>query len=157
MKVTILCENNISSPVPRGLMGEHGLAFFLEGEKNTLFDTGGGMSLAHNAQVMGKDLASVDRIVLSHGHYDHTAGLDIALQKAGREIPVHVHPDAFKNKIAVMEAGGNRVELSIGMQKSRKDYEAMGARFIHTGGFDRIDEKTVLISDIEHPRRMEEL
>ena len=87
---------------------------------------------------------------MSHGHYDHTAGLGVALEKAGRETPVYIHPDAFKDKAAVIEMNGQKIEVAIGMQKVREEYEAMGARFIHTAGFERLNEDISLISDIEH-------
>ena len=75
VKVTTLCEN--SAPAPsRGVMGEHGMSMLLEaGGKRILFDTGGGLSLLHNARRLNVDLGGLDGLVLSHGHYDHTGGL----------------------------------------------------------------------------------
>jgi len=55
------------------LLGEHGLAMLIErGRETYLFDTGQGQTLFHNAISLGKDLRKVNKIFLSHGHYDHT-------------------------------------------------------------------------------------
>ena len=72
MKVTILAENNAVSPFE----AEYGLSLLLEhGNLQLLFDTGAGTVLAGNCELMKKDLSSLDGIILSHGHSDHTGGL----------------------------------------------------------------------------------
>ncbi|MGB9624326.1 MAG: MBL fold metallo-hydrolase [Phycisphaerae bacterium] len=77
LSITVLVENTANQ---RGLLAEHGLAFWIEaGGRRILFDTGQGMALAHNAGKLGIDLSTVDDIALSHGHYDHTGGLSAAL------------------------------------------------------------------------------
>jgi 7,8-dihydropterin-6-yl-methyl-4-(beta-D-ribofuranosyl)aminobenzene 5'-phosphate synthase len=46
--------------------------------------------------VLGIDLNTIQAIVLSHGHTDHTHGLDGFLDKLGkRRMPILLHPDAF--------------------------------------------------------------
>jgi 7,8-dihydropterin-6-yl-methyl-4-(beta-D-ribofuranosyl)aminobenzene 5'-phosphate synthase len=50
----------------------------------------------HNLAVLGIDLNTIQAIVLSHGHTDHTHGLDGILDKLGkRRMPILLHPDAF--------------------------------------------------------------
>jgi len=72
-RVTVLCENTV--PVP-GLIGEHGFAALIESPNGTiLFDTGQGFGLIANANRLKKDLKQVDKLVLSHGHFDHGDGL----------------------------------------------------------------------------------
>jgi len=96
--VTTMVENSVSMGV--GLIAEHGLAFLIKSDDHTLlFDTGQGMALAHNAGVMNIDLKSVDTLVLSHGHYDHTGGIRnlLSLEKPFRMV---AHPDAFSPKLA---------------------------------------------------------
>ena len=123
MKVTILCENSVTQTVPRGLIGEHGLSYLIEEKHKTLYDTGQSSALLHNARLLGKDLRSVDRIILSHGHYDHTGGLKDVLSIIDNDIPVHVHPDAFKNRIAFIPLPGNNIEIPIGIPCTKKEYE----------------------------------
>ena len=73
-KVTVLCENTAGVPIK--ILGEHGLSILIErGEDRLLFDTGQGMSLFPNASQLGKELSGVNRVALSHGHFDHTGGL----------------------------------------------------------------------------------
>jgi 7,8-dihydropterin-6-yl-methyl-4-(beta-D-ribofuranosyl)aminobenzene 5'-phosphate synthase len=122
---TVLCENTAGFPFK--VMGEHGLSILIErGEQNTLFDTGQGVGLVSNAACMGKDLASVDSVVLSHGHYDHTGGLRDFLE-AGGPATVFAHPDALEPKFAQM--GPDTPPLSVGMPFSREELEGKGARF----------------------------
>jgi 7,8-dihydropterin-6-yl-methyl-4-(beta-D-ribofuranosyl)aminobenzene 5'-phosphate synthase len=96
-KITALVENTAGG---RGLLAEHGISFWIEpGQKKMLFDTGQGLALKHNAQCLGIPLESVDSIILSHGHYDHTGGLSNVLSLA--EHPrVFVHAQAFAPKYA---------------------------------------------------------
>ena len=66
----------------QGLFAEHGLSFWVEaGGKKILFDSGqSGEVLLKNAKALGVDLKSADLLVLSHGHYDHTGGMDAFLK-----------------------------------------------------------------------------
>ena len=81
MRITTLVENTVSKS---DLLAEHGLSLLLETENEAiLFDTGQGRALFHNAAKMGVDLSKVDKIVLSHGHSDHTGGLGDALKASG--------------------------------------------------------------------------
>lgn len=97
IKITVLVENTAGG---RGLLAEHGVSFFIElGQKKILFDTGQGQALKHNSQCLGIHLESVDSIVLSHGHYDHTGGLSDVLSIAKRP-QVFAHSQAFAPKYA---------------------------------------------------------
>ena len=105
IRITTLVENTAGAP---GLLGEHGLAFWLDmGEHRILFDTGAGAVLVSNAAKLGVDLAQANQIVLSHGHYDHTGGLLSALHAAPRA-RVFVHPAAFGAKYARLNDGTSR-------------------------------------------------
>lgn len=95
LRLTSLVENTATR---QGLLAEHGLAFWLETDsKKVLFDTGQTGVLAHNADRLGVDLRSADAVVLSHGHYDHTGGLQ-ALLDDGYAGPVYAHPAALRDK-----------------------------------------------------------
>lgn len=95
VRITLLVENLAQG---RCLLGEHGLSYWIETPAGrVLFDTGQGRAIGNNASVLGIDLTTLDALVLSHGHYDHTGGV-AALPSAGREIAVYAHPDAFGPK-----------------------------------------------------------
>lgn len=98
LKVTILVDNTVGFPM--GLLAEWGLSMLLDfGDERILFDTGEQGNLISNAQILGCDLRQVDRLILSHGHYDHTGGLLKFLQYRGR-VPVYAHPDLFAGHYA---------------------------------------------------------
>ncbi|MFI5341524.1 MAG: MBL fold metallo-hydrolase [Candidatus Methylomirabilales bacterium] len=86
-------------------LAEHGLAFWVEvvgGARpyHLLFDTGQtAQVLAHNARALKIDWTSLEAVVISHGHNDHTGGLLEALRTCGRRIPVILHPDAVLPKL----------------------------------------------------------
>ena len=64
------------------LLGEWGWSILVEADGlRLLFDTGLSFSTVHNADAMGVDLATVDKMALSHGHVDHTGGLRDVLER----------------------------------------------------------------------------
>ncbi|MDD4924360.1 MAG: MBL fold metallo-hydrolase [Dehalococcoidales bacterium] len=124
IKVSTLSENTAL----HGYIGEYGLSLFVEADgKRILFDTGLSFSAYHNAQIMGIDLTSIDCIVLSHGHLDHTGGLAETLHRIGRETEVIAHPDVFEPRYALRD--GQTQERFIGMPCSKEELENHGARF----------------------------
>jgi 7,8-dihydropterin-6-yl-methyl-4-(beta-D-ribofuranosyl)aminobenzene 5'-phosphate synthase len=74
MHITTLMDD---SPGKTGLTNQHGLSLHIEtsGTK-ILFDAGPSNAVSSNARVLGKRLSDVDLAILSHGHYDHSGGLD---------------------------------------------------------------------------------
>lgn len=72
MRIVNLVENTPGAP---GCGWAHGLSFYIETDHHRLLmDTGPSDLLVANARALGVDLAAVDTVVLSHGHYDHTDG-----------------------------------------------------------------------------------
>ena len=110
-----------------GLMAEWGLSILVESDEQTiLFDTGQSLSASHNAGQMDIDLRLVDKIVLSHGHFDHTGGLKQILLDIGKEIEVIAHPDIWAAKFSRREGEEARY---IGIPFHRQTLESLGARF----------------------------
>lgn len=104
-QLTVISENTARGA---GLLGEHGLAYWLDtGTHRVLFDTGQGMALENNAARLGIDLGRADVIVLSHGHYDHVSGLAAALKAAPRAA-LWFHPAATERKFIRSEDGRAR-------------------------------------------------
>ena len=95
LRITVLAENTA-----RGidLLGEHGLAFWIEaGGRRILFDTGQGKVLHHNARCLEVPLDTAEMVAISHGHFDHTGGLKDVLGTAG-QIDLYMHPAALEKK-----------------------------------------------------------
>jgi len=82
------------------------------------------MSAAYNAQVLGIDLSTIDKIVLSHGHIDHTGGLREVLRRTGK-VEVIAHPDIWASKYARV----GEQELYVGIPFRREALESLGASF----------------------------
>ena len=115
MKITTLVENTVGIGGSRELIGEHGLSFLIETKtQRILFDTGQYLALENNARVLGKDLATIDTVVLSHGHYDHTGGLKHLLTR-NSTFSLYAHPDVFARKM--IKRKGRRREVGIPVSK----------------------------------------
>lgn len=124
-KVTVLVENTVG--VSLGLIGEWGLAMLLDwAGRKILFDTGEQGNLLDNAARLGVDLTSVDTLVMSHGHYDHTGGLMAFLSQRGR-LPVYAHPELFAQHYSQ-----NPKDRYIGVPFSQEELISSGADFIFT-------------------------
>ncbi|MCE5341404.1 MAG: MBL fold metallo-hydrolase [Planctomycetaceae bacterium] len=95
VKIVTLIEDTAEGD---GLLSEHGISFWIEfGEHKILFDTGQTGIILRNAEILGINLAETDAIVISHGHYDHTGGLEPVLNIATKA-KVYIHPDALDKK-----------------------------------------------------------
>jgi 7,8-dihydropterin-6-yl-methyl-4-(beta-D-ribofuranosyl)aminobenzene 5'-phosphate synthase len=123
IKITTLSENTATY----GFLAEWGLSILIEVDGlRILMDTGVSFLAVHNAQLMGIDLPTIDRIVLSHGHADHTGGLREVLRRRG-EVEVIAHPDIWALKYARRD--GETEEQYIGIPFSREELENLGAHF----------------------------
>jgi 7,8-dihydropterin-6-yl-methyl-4-(beta-D-ribofuranosyl)aminobenzene 5'-phosphate synthase len=120
-RIRILCENTAGG---RGLLGEHGLSMWIEiGESRVLLDTGAGGTLLPNARCLGIRPETAEAVVLSHGHYDHTGGLE-PLYGAGLDCPVFAAAGAGERAWARNEDGTYR---PVGMPEgARRALEAAG-------------------------------
>ena len=122
IRITTLSENTAGLP---GLLAEWGLSILVETDDlKILFDTGASISVPHNASILGLDLSTIDNIVLSHGHYDHTGGLKEVLKHVGKPVEIIAHPDIWAKKYR----GGDGKHY-IGIPFSRMDLQDHGASF----------------------------
>ncbi|MDO9333602.1 MAG: MBL fold metallo-hydrolase [Dehalococcoidales bacterium] len=124
IKITTLSENTASAP---DLLAEWGFSVLVEIDSLTvLLDTGLSSTVVHNAGILGIDLKKVDRIILSHGHYDHTGGLQNVLRLMRKKMEIIAHPDVWGEKYARQNETTYRY---IGIPFQRPVLESLGASF----------------------------
>ena len=147
-RITILCENLVGKLVGSG---EHGFSAFIETDRgNYLFDTGSGHSVVANSLVLDKDLRTVRKIFLSHGHYDHTGGLPEVLKLKGK-VDVHAHPHVFLDRIAVLKENGKETKRFVGIPYKKGYLESLGANFLFNDAFLEVEKGMFLTGEV--PRK----
>jgi 7,8-dihydropterin-6-yl-methyl-4-(beta-D-ribofuranosyl)aminobenzene 5'-phosphate synthase len=148
MKITIICENTVGRRIG---LGEHGFSTFIETERgNYLFDTGGGHSVVRNSLELNKDLRTIEKIFLSHGHFDHTGGLPEVLKLKGR-VDVHAHAHVFLDRIHVIKDNEKETKKFVGLPYKKKYLESLGAHFIFNKDFMEVEKGVFLTGEV--PRK----
>ncbi len=146
-RLVILCENSVEKPVHA--IGEHGFSCLVETDNGVfLFDTGQGLGLLHNADLLNVSLKSLQGVILSHGHFDHTGGLQQLLSRTGT-LPVYGHPDLFRERFWL----GKFEQRPNGIPLSQDQYEKLGACFDLSTIFREISPGLWLTGEI--PRQTE--
>ena len=122
--------------VPDAPLAQHGFSALVEVRKGSrvrrlLFDTGlTPAGCAENLRRLGCDLAGIEAIVCSHGHFDHTTGLSGLIGRLGRaNLPVLIRPEFWaRRRLAI--PGGEPFELP-----------ATSRRALGEAGFDIIEQR----------------
>jgi 7,8-dihydropterin-6-yl-methyl-4-(beta-D-ribofuranosyl)aminobenzene 5'-phosphate synthase len=102
--------------------------------RTLLFDTGpDALVFETNVERLGFNLASVDGIVLSHGHWDHCGAMVRALEmmqfaNGGRAVPTYMHPGMYRTRAMKAADGSMRPFEDV---PSAALLEQYGARVIH--------------------------
>lgn len=90
MKITILYDNNAHP----GFKSGWGFSCLVESSQRILFDTGDdGQKLIYNFEKAYIDPKSVNKVVLSHNHWDHVDGLE-GFRRFNSKAEI-LHPNAF--------------------------------------------------------------
>jgi len=152
LRITTLSENTAAGG---NLLAEWGLSILVETDTvNILLDTGPSISASHNADILGIDLNKVDKIVLSHGHYDHSGGLQQVLRRMRKEVEIIAHPDIWAGKYA---RGRGEDKRYIGVPFQRQELESLGARFNLTTKPTRITDNIMTTGEIPMVTDFEEI
>ena len=109
MKLTVVYDNNAID----GFLSGWGFSCLIEtGDNKILFDTGWDSHvLLHNLEMLGVSPETIEKVVLSHQHWDHIGGLANML-KFNPNLVVYV-PDSFsKNLKNEISARAKLVDIS---------------------------------------------
>jgi 7,8-dihydropterin-6-yl-methyl-4-(beta-D-ribofuranosyl)aminobenzene 5'-phosphate synthase len=122
MNLTILVDNN--TLIDEYLLGEAGVSYYIEcDELKVLFDVGYSDVFIKNAQILDIDVTSIDKIVLSHGHNDHTWGLNHLSQYYDRTIKeVKQKIDIISHPAALMPKYYEAKPIGISYRQDEKEY-----------------------------------
>jgi len=113
-RTPLILENKLNLPPP---VAEHGFSALVcittmdNIQNQYLFDAGVTENgVIHNADLFGLDFSNIDGIILSHGHFDHFAGLvnilkRLSSQRSSSLVDVFVHPDAFLKRWLILPDG----------------------------------------------------
>jgi len=118
MKLTVLADNNTF--IDEYYVGEPALCFYIEdGDSRILFDTGYSDVFIRNAKALGIDLSSVDTIVFSHGHNDHTRGMTfLGKDNLSPELRIIAHPEVFNERFE----NDKPIGAPLSMDDLKRDY-----------------------------------
>jgi len=115
MEIKILNVYNNDVLPGSDLEGSHGESFLITvGEIKILLDTGMKADvLANNMAKLGVDPDEIDKLIISHGHIDHTGGLTAFLESrtSSKPIPVIAHPDVREPKAIKVSESFNSIRF----------------------------------------------
>lgn len=117
MLIQNLIENSCKI---EGLVPEHGLSFYVElNGKKVLFDTGASERFIQNARKLGIDLSQVEILVISHGHYDHTGGIE-AFMECNQKADIYMQKAAAGEFYSIRETGNAYIGIPAEVKKSKR-------------------------------------
>ncbi|MGE4300609.1 MAG: MBL fold metallo-hydrolase [Victivallaceae bacterium] len=95
-RITVVVDNASAPPLAK----EFGLSLLVEISGDTvLFDTGAGNALPVNFEHLCPEPGRIGKVVLSHGHYDHTGGLSWAMPRLPKA-ELYLAPGIFKRRFS---------------------------------------------------------
>ena len=109
MNLQILYDNNAGN----GFKAGWGFSCFIESdEHNIIFDTGwNGYILLYNMKIANIDPTEIDKIIISHSHWDHIGGLNHILKYA-RKPDIYIPKSVSSNLRNEIKRDANLIEIS---------------------------------------------
>jgi 7,8-dihydropterin-6-yl-methyl-4-(beta-D-ribofuranosyl)aminobenzene 5'-phosphate synthase len=151
LAITVTYDNN---PCGQGLETGWGFSAFITGaEKTILLDTGRSSSLLDNMERLAIEPNSIDTVVLSHIHGDHTGGLSRFLEKNPNVI-IYL-PESFPKKLkdAARDSGARIIEVKESLKICENVYSTgrLGKWMREQSLIVRTDKGLIIIISCAHP------
>lgn len=120
--------------------GHHGLSLLLQARigdstQTLLFDTGAeGQIFERNSKILGVDFSAITDVVLSHGHWDHAGGMEVAVEhivenRGAGHVNCYMHPGMFFQRGSTLPSG---VIFPMESIPTGEDLRKLGAKVICT-------------------------
>jgi 7,8-dihydropterin-6-yl-methyl-4-(beta-D-ribofuranosyl)aminobenzene 5'-phosphate synthase len=121
---------------PEALLAEHGFSVMVTITKNArqhhiLFDAGTSPDgVSENMRRLDVDPSMIEVIVCSHGHFDHTTGLEGLIRRLGTvDLPVLIHPHFWRQRRVAIPG------------RDPREIPSTSRRALIEAGFDVIEEE----------------
>ena len=152
MTITVVYDNN---PYKEGLETGWGFSSLITGmEKTILFDTGqDGSVLMSNMEKLAIEANSIDLVVLSHIHGDHTGGLDSFFGKNSK-VTVYLlksFPKKFKDNVRTYGLKIVEVEQSVKICENVYLIGRLGRLIKEQALIVKADKGLIVIAGCAHP------
>ncbi|MGI6152730.1 MAG: MBL fold metallo-hydrolase [Christensenellaceae bacterium] len=134
MDIAVLAEN---TAVSEEFGCEHSYSLYIATAKHKiLFDVGASGLFIESAKKMEIDLADVDIVVISHGHYDHGGGLE-AFLSINTKAKIYMNRNAFGKYYAM------------GSEEEGKTYIGLDERLLPNDRFVFTQDKYIIDESVE--------
>lgn len=144
MKITFLSDNKTETA---SCTAEWGLSILIESNENkVLFDVGASSLFAENAKKLGVDLTDVEAVAISHGHYDHTEGME-SFCEINKLALIYIHKEAISPAFGTA-ADGHIEDYNCGIRWTPEFVDKIKNRTVFTENAVKINDNMILVGNI---------
>lgn len=145
MKITFLSDNKTENSL---CMAEWGLSVLIESNGHkVLLDVGASPLFSENAKNLKLPIDDVEAVVISHGHYDHTEGME-SFCNINKDAKIFIHRNAI-SKAYGTDKDGNVESYNCGIRWSDDFVKSISDRIIFTENVVALNDNMTIIGNIE--------